>query len=469
MIKDKLFFEFSSQLNSIGISSISPMVSLEDQDERMAFRATQVDYLGVNYLRNREFDQEDLSYRQSFNLRLCHGKRRKLEGGYDTVLAEQWAREKQEEFWFDASLEDKFDGGLPKEEKKDESFIDQAPAIDFIEENEEEAAFFRNQWPGEWYPLQKNRKGLIKIVLPKALQQVERLIYIFRNKKKKCFLIGKTGGCLSKRIAKYLTQFNEEGRERRVKKEKSKAFLMDVKKHPNHFAVGILHVLKSEEDLDLFETLSIKHKGKIYKLYNDNKGGGGGSPHSDEALTTYAISKEEAAFSPVKYYPFQRDDQRCIRPLLSPGFKRKIKELKEGLEETQELAYVIKKKDTEERYVGVSIDPSKRSKQHGYAAEYYDPEHKKYDPTVKSGLLHPAMAKSPEKFSIGLLPIRSKGNIDPSELSNYVLLEGIAKVERYAIESKQSHFSANGFNGNYGGGGPIARQATKFVPKRLNF
>ena len=224
--------------------------------------------------------------------------------------------------------------------------------------------------------------------------------------------------------------------------------------------------MNSEEDLDLFEILFIKHKSSICKLYNDNRGGGGGWSHSDEAPTTYAIPNSETApFTPEKYYLFQKDDEGRIRPQFTPGFKRKLKELREGLEDTQEMAYVIKKMDTEERYIGISVDPYRRSNEHGCLAEYHDSEHEKYDPARKGGLIHPALAEDPERFGVGLLPVQSKENIEPNEQQNYILLDGIAKVEKFAIKAKHSHFSENGYNGNRGGGGPISRRATSLAKK----
>ena len=337
--------------------------------------------------------------------------------------------------------------------------------------------FFTDQEPANWYPVQRNKKGRIQVDLPASLRKKKGLIYVWRKKKqqggKERLLIGKTGGSLNTRVASYVSKFNEVGSENRVKKKGSKAFLIDMKKHPEHFEIGILHVLQPDEDLDLFESLFIKHKGTLYDLYNENGGGGGGSSHLEEATVTYAIPKPmSAAFTPEKYYPFEKDEHGCIRPQFTPTFKRKVEELREEMDEQQEYVYAIKKRKEESApgkyYIGVTGNPL-RPKQHAYAAEYCDPQHEKYDPSHTSGYLHEAMAANPDQFEFGLFPVRSVDKIDQDQLDNHVLLKGINKVENDMIKLKQAHISQNGFNGNYGGGEPIAKRATRLAKKRLEF
>jgi hypothetical protein len=327
---------------------------------------------------------------------------------------------------------------------------------------EKEVLFFTHQEPFEWYPLLRDSNRSIKIVLPSALRPITRLIYIFKNKEKKRFLIGKTGTSLNARCSKYVTLFNKKGSEEKVKKIGRKTFLIDVKAHPEHFEVGILYALQSEEDLDLVETLFIHYKRKIYSLYNDHEGGGGGLAHAEEMPTQYAILKPEIApFTPEKYYPYVKDEQGRIRPQLTPGFKRKLEHLKEHMEETQEFAYAIKRLGTEEYYCGRTGRPLERPDEHGCAAEYGDPENDKYDPSRVSGLVHWAMARSPEKFAIGFFPLQSLKYVPTDKQENYLVFSTIAKVEQYCIRLKQSHYSQKGLNSDWGGGGPICRSTKK--------
>lgn len=344
-----------------------------------------------------------------------------------------------------------------KEELKD--FDDSSLEI------EKQKQWFASQSPEQWYPLQQDLTGRIRFKLPTSLRKVKRLIYIFRHREKERFLIGKTSSSLNGRCSRYASLFNEEGSEKRAKQKGRKSFLQDIKNHHEKFDVAILYILKPQElDLDFFETGFICAYGKTYSLYNDNKGGGGGCAHNEEAPAVYAIPKPGTTpFTPEKYYPYRKDSNGNIRPQFSPGFKQTLNRLKANLHATQELPYAIKKMDTDERYIGVSANPLIRPTQHAYAAEYYDPENEKYDPTRKSGRLHPAMAQDPEQFAFGLLPVQSGESLDGEARENYVFLNSIAAVEQYAIEVKQSLVSQNGFNSNRGGGGPIARRATQLT------
>lgn len=325
-------------------------------------------------------------------------------------------------------------------------------------------AFFLRQVPKEWCSLRRVKNGRIKISIPVYLRKVKNLIYIFKNKKTNTCLIGKTGMTFSKRISGYITEFNREGSENKVKRIMTKAFLVDVKTNPENFAVGILYKLKPKEDLDLCESLFIKHKKTLCHLYNENQGGGGGMCHSEEADGNYAIMHPKLTpFTPAKYYPIVRDSKGCIRPQLTPGFYAKVEEIREGLDESQEFLYVIKNLTNEMRYIGVTgvKNPLTRIMQHCYQAEYFDSTHKKYDPAYTGGALHPALAANPHEFGCGLMPIRSIAQISPKKRKNYLTLEKIAKVEKYAIATKQSLVTQNGYNCNGGGGGPIAKSASK--------
>lgn len=340
-----------------------------------------------------------------------------------------------------------------------------------LDEQDEEALFFLQE-PKEWYQLRRNKRAVIQAVLPSSVKKVKNLIYIFRNREKKRYLIGKTGGLLSKRIAGYIAKFNAPESEKKVKAAMSKAFLIDVKQHPEHFDIGILYVLKPGEDLDFFETRFVKYKRTLHELYNVREGGGGGMVHSEEAPTTYAIIKPKVSpFTPQKYYPFRKDKRGCIRPQFSPGFHKKVKELRADSKDLQGFLYVIKNLEEEMSYFGVTTleDPSIRLKQHAYQAEYCDPQHEKYDPSRKSGHLHPAMAANPQQFGCALMPVESPENINPNDIDRYVLLQGIDEVEKHAIKLKKSLVTQHGYNGNGGGGGPIARRVTKLAKRTTRF
>ena len=131
---------------------------------------------------------------------------------------------------------------LDEESRMDESLTEQPR--DSTVKHDEKAEFFRNQWPVRWYSLKTDAEGRIKIALPKYLRKTKRIIYIFRNQMKQCFLIGKTGGSLNARMSRYTTEFNQQSIEKRIRKEGRKAFLEDVKRHPTKFGVGILPYLE---------------------------------------------------------------------------------------------------------------------------------------------------------------------------------------------------------------------------------
>lgn len=332
------------------------------------------------------------------------------------------------------------------------------PAVDITDQ----AHFFTFLEPQQWHPVERTSAGLIKFSLPKELRTIKRLIYIFRNKAKECYLIGKTGGSLNQRMSSYASVFNAPHSDEMAKKEGRKSFLRDMKAHPEHFEIGILYELKPEEDLDELEILFIDYKGMLLDLYNDHRGGGGGLAHDEEEPAPYAVPKKGIQlFTPEKYYPYAKDEEGRIRPQLTPGFWERMSNYRSQMQETQEFAYSVKKLDTEERYIGVSAAPDRRSREHGYAAEYFDTESEKYDPSRTDGFLHPSMASDPEQFAFGILPLKSVEKIEPGELDDYVQLPTIGKVEQYLIEQKQTLFGQQGFNANGGGGGPIARSAKK--------
>ena len=340
------------------------------------------------------------------------------------------------------------------------------PSISIFDRLEaEQIELFTHRKPNQWFPLYRDEKKQIRFSIPSKLSTFRRLIYVFRNKENQRFLIGKTGGNLKERCRHYATEFNKPGSELRVTKLGRKAFLTDVKEHLEEFEVGILYLLHPKDNLNDCETRFIDYKRTVWRLYNDHRGGGGGLSHTEEKPAIYAVPMAETApYTPEKYYPYKKDQKGRIRPALTPNFKRKIQQ-----EDREGFAYVIKKLTTEERYIGVSGDPIRRSKEHGYGAEYCDIRSEKHDPSRTSGRLHAAMGRSPEKFAIGLLPVQPENGVNKDDHDRYIYLEGIAKVERYSITLKDS--IKNGFNCNNGGGGPIPDPSKKRKPvfRKLDF
>ncbi len=329
----------------------------------------------------------------------------------------------------------------------------------------EQIELFMHGQPNQWFRLFRDEKNKIRFSIPIKLSAFKRLIYVFRHKEKLRFLIGKTGGNLMERCRNYATEFNKVGSELRVTKPGRKAFLTDVKDHPENFEVGILYLLHPKDNLNECETLFIDYKRTVCQLYNDHRGGGGGLSHSEEKPAIYAVPKAETApYTPEKYYPYKMNQEGHLRPELTPSFKKKAQQ-----EKMEGFAYVIKKLTTEERYIGVSGDPIRRSKEHAYGAEYCDTHNEKYDPSRTSGRLHPAMGRSPEKFAIGLLPVQPASDVSEDDHDRYIYLEGIAKLERYSITQKNS--IKHGFNCNNGGGGPIPDPSKnhKHVYRQLDY
>lgn len=331
--------------------------------------------------------------------------------------------------------------------------------------NQAMAEFLGKQSPAQWLPLFRNAKGKIKYLSPSRLENVKRIIYIFKNKVKDCYLIGKTGQTFMKRSYHYFSLFNRPGSEERVKRKGTKNFLCDVKADPEHFEMGILYVLKPEEDINFFEKEFIEnYRQRHLQLYNENRGGGGGLAHAEENLSAYAVPKPRGIqwITPEKYYPYRRNKKGHILPCFTPGFREKMKEMKENMEEGQIFIYVIKQLTNNKRYIGYSGDPETRANYHGYQSGYCDPKNKKkYDPARKSGRLYPAIAENPEEFGIGLLPIKSEKSISSHQKKQHRSFQGIGNMEKYAIKIKKSLYTQHGFNSNRGGGGPIPESAKK--------
>lgn len=331
--------------------------------------------------------------------------------------------------------------------------------------------FLMYHMPHQWFSI-VCEKGDIRFDFPEDLLQDKRLIYILRNKEEERYLVGKTGNGLKERSQKYLSEIKKFTENRRQTGRQQ--FLRDFRANPTHFEIGVLYILEPDENLNEMETLFIDYKSLIYKLYNDRRGGGGGLSHAEEKPLTYAIPRlETGCLTPDKYYHYQRNQQGQIRLPLTPSFRRKMCELStQDQEKNQGYYYIIKKLDTQQSYVGTTCDPEKRSKEHGYAAEYGDIESEKYNPDQLTGALHPAMGEDPENFAFGLLPVYASDKILPADVDQFTFISGIAKVEKFLMQAKQSLKEQGGLN-CIQGGGPIAdlekQRATKSCARRLDF
>ncbi len=328
--------------------------------------------------------------------------------------------------------------------------------------------FFVNCQPTEWFPFLKSENGSIEVNWSSNIDQSEhstnteesfssddsskkeKIIYIFRNKSKNKVLIGKTERKLKKRVSEHLNKINTVVVEK-FSNSKRHEFFQDFRQNPADFEIGVLYSALPEEDLNHLEQEFIKHKAALYQLYNTNKGGGGGVSHSGKKETVFAVPKNET--TPSKYYAFKKLETG-IAPVFSPGLKRRVDD---QIEEGNEVVYSIKKSDTK-RYIGVTNNIFRRSKEHAYAANRQDPNHENYDPNQNYGYIHEALAKSPENFKIGVFSIQPLSKINPEEWNSYHHIKGIANVEKYMIKNKESLFSQNGYNGNGGGGGPVSSQ-----------
>lgn len=324
--------------------------------------------------------------------------------------------------------------------------------------------FFRNCEPTTMVSLSRNLNGKITFKIPNTLREIRRVIYIFKNIETGYCLIGKTGQRWYSRASAYKTKFNKIGSEDKVKKAGGRLFLKDVKAKPENFQVGILYALKPHEDLNFFEKQFINYKRESTQLYNDNSGGGGGLAHVEQERVIYALPKSPIRnLTPEKYYPYSNNQGTRIRPEFSPTFRESLEKTKEMMGYGATFLYSIKRVDDERRYIGYSYDPTKRSREHGYAAEYHDTEHKKYDEERKGTRFHKALGKSPDQFKIGVFPLRCKEKVTPGREEEYTYHQGIGSVEKYMIKQKNS--MNQGFNSNAGGGGPISQHAKK----KLNF
>lgn len=348
------------------------------------------------------------------------------------------------------------------EELTDSQALQQAEAIG--------EDFLMYHMPYQWFSVVCEGDD-IRFDFPEDLLQDKRLIYILRNKEEERYLIGKTGNGLKARCQRYVSEVKRFKEKR--KESGRQQFLCDFKANPAHFEIGVLYILEPDENLNEMETLFIDYKRLVYKhkLYNERRGGGGGLSHAEEKPLTYAIPRlETGCLTPDKYYRYQRNQQGQIRLPLTPSFRRKMQELStQDQEKNQGFYYIIRKLDTQQPYVGTSCDPEKRSKEHGYAAEYGDIESEKYDPNQLTGALHPAMGEDPENFALGLLPVYPIDKISPADTDQFTFISGIAKVEKFLMQAKQSLVVQGGLN-CIQGGGPIADpEKQQYISKRLKF
>lgn len=359
--------------------------------------------------------------------------------------------------------------------------------------------YFKNKEPNRFFRFFVSFKRKICIDYSKSgtINKIEGLIYLIKNEFTGKVYVGKTSGTLKQRMGNYLAAINRAARMRAaVKKSSSSAlknmaqtsrssFIREIATHPTRFSVGILHILKPGENIDVIEDLFIRAKRESSPLYNSVGGGGGGLSHRKEIPLQFFLPNK---ITPKKYYPFTSDAGGHIRPELTPSVKKclfsrtdaspprtlNFDEHDEPEAQPHEDArkrerdsdttrvpidpppisiptlYVIKDTETEQRYVGVTNDPRRRAFEHGRAAALASLSPN----TAAVSKLHSAMAKTPERFQFGVFPME-RAYEDFAPMSSGEIIDGSAALEKALIALKLSY--DEGFNGNRGGGGPIGR------------
>lgn len=334
------------------------------------------------------------------------------------------------------TLAEKSSGPLPLDLKENEE-----PSLDHEE-------FFTHQQPTVWCNLSCDEGGRIHLNLPSEIAKEAKVIYVFENKITGKSLIGKTGGKICNRVSSYLSRLASSSKTK---------FLEDVRKAPDTFRFGILYSLTSGEDIDEYEKKFIEYKSKVIHLYNQRNGGGGGSARTEEVECEYYIP-DPKTITPEKRYPFRVSPKGRIKPFYSPRAHKKMRAIKKA--SSQGFVYSIRQQSTGKRYIGASGTPLKRGREHGYAAEFFCQENeKKFDESKKSGALHPQMGRSPQDFSIGVLPIAyEKSQLKGRRYKVLETVHSLGEAEKLVIGARRTLFPL-GFNLNKGGGGPIVRQS----------
>ncbi|MFI0434332.1 MAG: hypothetical protein ACH350_01215 [Parachlamydiaceae bacterium] len=308
--------------------------------------------------------------------------------------------------------------------------------------------------PDKWYPLIKNQHHLIDVASPVEIIHLRNVIYIFKNNTKNAAFIGSTHDFLYTKIFSFINKKNKSKLDNKLNSV-SEQFFSKLRQYFHLFEMGILYQGSPSENLADLEAQFIDYWRGRCKLYQD------GEPIEEEKKgdsLIYAIPKPgNGPFTPDRRYPFVYFNNK-ITIKFTPGFEKKVKQLREGQSEPRGFLYSIKKSDTKEcshtkEYIGLSFNPSTRLKQHAYQASknlLTDPND---NPDLKTGSLYQEIANQPEAFTCGLIPLCLPHEIDPEKKDQYVLLEGIDDAERYVIREKRTLVSQEGYNRNAGGGG----------------
>ncbi|MBA3721377.1 MAG: hypothetical protein H0W88_03150 [Parachlamydiaceae bacterium] len=311
------------------------------------------------------------------------------------------------------------------------------------------AAFFNKSWPTVWSNVKVNKNKSIDITLCKSMKETDRVIYIWENTVTKQCLIGKSGN-FNGRVSGYKGKFNDTN-------TKVSQFVKDVKQNPKSFRLGILYKLEKDEDLDDFESSFIKHKQKKITLYNGNGGGGGGSARKEEIKGFLAILSPTK--SPSKSFPIVNG-----RVKWSPGTRKKLKELPAS----KPKFYRFKHIETNEKYVGNSVKPTRRAVQHLHNAKKWKAMKLEDSSYTKGGKLSPALAKDSSKFVVGVYDnifYENPDHMESPKKKRLIVKDSSGEMERLLIEQMGS--IENGLNSNKGGGGPIGKQAKEVSKESL--
>jgi len=348
--------------------------------------------------------------------------------------------------------------------------LDKAEVVDSDDEIILQATdfnFLTDLVPEEWFKCVKKSKGKWYFKVPKEIQKLSHLIYVFYNRETDKYQIGKTGGSFGTRIQQHLNKaINLKSVQSQKKAMKHEQFLEDLNQHPEDFEVGILYQLKENENLNELETQSIEYKREVWSLYNQRAGGGGGLVQAEEKnLGVIHAIHPDSKYTPEKRRPIGENDEGKIRPIYSPNFKEELKNLYENAVPGQSFIYSFKDMHTNKRYIGATADIFKRLLEHCWEAEYHHPNNEKYNPERRLTKIHQALAKNPKNFTYGILTVKDLKNIPEEERHDYILFEMSRQVETFVIKELDS--IKKGFNMNKGGGGPVADPAKSQLKKNL--
>jgi hypothetical protein len=224
---------------------------------------------------------------------------------------------------------------------------------------------------------------------------------------------------ISARLSAYIRQMN-----RPITDESSKLHRL-VREPKSTLVVKIIGPYDENSDPKEVESELIESVSEEENL-NKTKGGNGGgswSQYGDREPSVSSFTRD----TPIKYYPFKVKNGRIVAEL-TPSIKRQRKGV-----------YVIKHKETGDRYVGHSTNAVSRFRVHASRATHH-PETSK---------VTQAIAQSPASLVFGLLP----STIHLSPLSERA-------AEIFHVADKRPEY-----NGDRGGGGPAPMKKRKLLPE----